>query len=46
MFRVNQLFHDRQPVNIWNQYTKWGLPSYLGFAKTYLSSTRYIRYSI
>ena len=25
--------HDRQPINIWNQYTKWGLPSYLGFSK-------------
>ena len=34
-----ELSNNKQP-NVWNHYTKWGLPSYLGFEKqTYTTSS-------
>jgi len=29
----NAIIGSNQSPNVWNQYTKWGLPSYLGFNK-------------
>jgi len=30
----NAIVTDHQSPNVWDQYTNWGLPSYLGFNKT------------
>jgi hypothetical protein len=33
------IVNQQQPPNVWDQYTKWGLPSYLGFNKENYTAT-------
>jgi hypothetical protein len=39
-FSLNQCHEQYEQFNVWDQYTKWGLPSYLGFDKVSYSSSQ------
>jgi hypothetical protein len=37
--QINYEVSNHKQPNVWNHYTKWGLPSYLGFEKTTYTTT-------
>jgi hypothetical protein len=37
--QCNSIVTEHQSPNVWEQYTKWGLPSYLGFQKENYTTT-------